>query len=60
MRKETSLSSQDAEDGEVLTRQFNVKRKMYQTITVGSNGFLFKASEAMVFAGTLGMAFCRP
>jgi len=60
MKKETSFSPHLAEDGEVLTGQFNVKKKMYQIITVGNNGFLFKATEAMVFAGTLGMAFCRP
>jgi hypothetical protein len=61
MRKEISFSPHHAEDGEVPTRQFNVKKQMYQhIITVGSNGFLFKATEAMVFAGTLGMAFCRP
>jgi len=60
-RKEITFSPQDAEGGEVLTGQFNLKKKMYhQIITVGNNGFLFKATEAMVFAGTLGMAFCRP
>jgi len=61
MRKETTFSPRHAKVGEVLTGQFNVKKKMYhQIITVGNNGFLFKATEAMVFAGTLGMAFCRP
>lgn len=61
MRKETTFSPRHAENVEVLTGQFNVKKKMYhQIINVGNNGFLFKATEAMVFAGTLGMAFCRP